>query len=700
MSRSMVSRVFPAVALAILVAAPDIADAAAAARPARRDDRVDRPALDRIRTDSRERWQRWRGAEFRRLLTDRNAPSSPHLAGVPRTLQPVGVTDEGRPLYLQTSNVTAARTVSADRLWPDGVLGLLLGGENEVGELGIWDAGRARPTHQEFEGRLHVGNAGAADNFHATHVAGTIIGSGVHPEARGMSPAGQATSYDWEYDDEEMAGAATAGLLLSNHSYGYVCGWNWNPQESVWYWYGDTGVSEVEDVGFGFYGTNARAWDQIAVAAPDYLIVKAAGNDRSTTGPEPGGGHYVYNRRTGWQWSTVTRQADGADGGYDTIGYRGNAKNILTVGAVADIPAGYAAVTDVVMSSFSSWGPTDDGRIKPDLVANGIGLYSALDGADDDYASLSGTSMATPSVTGTLNLLVQHYRATQAGRTPLAATLKALVLHTADEAGASPGPDYSFGWGLLNATSAANVISASASDTSRIQERKLAPGQADTLRFVHDGSGTVRATICWTDPAGPTSEYVLDSPTLRLVHDLDLRVVRASDGQEFMPWVLDPAQPAAPATTGDNDRDNVEQVLIDPAETGTYLVIVSHEGSLQATQDFSLVITGLEATSAPTAVGDLPQASGLALRAAPNPFNPRTVISFELTRPGAVTLAIHALDGRRVATLVAGETLAAGPHTRSWDGRDDRGQRLGSGTYLARMTTGAAGESVKLMLVK
>lgn len=55
------------------------------------------------------------------------------------------------------------------------------------------------------------------------------------------------------------------------------------------------------------------------------------------------------------------------------------AKNTLTVGAVNDITAGYATTADVVMSSFSSWGPVDDGRIKPDIVANGVSLTSAGD---------------------------------------------------------------------------------------------------------------------------------------------------------------------------------------------------------------------------------------------------------------------------------------------------------------------------------
>lgn len=79
----------------------------------------------------------------------------------------------------------------------------------------------------------------------------------------------------------------------------------------------------------------------------------------------------------------------------------------------------------------------------------------------------------------------------------------------------------------------------------------------------------------------------------------------------------------------------------------------------------------------------------------PNPFNPRTEIAFDLARDGRVALTVHALDGRRVATLVDG-LLGAGPHRADWDGRDDAGQGVASGTYVYRLTT-AAGSVVRRM---
>jgi subtilisin family serine protease len=82
-----------------------------------------------------------------------------------------------------------------------------------------------------------------------------------------------------------------------------------------------------------------------------------------------------------------------------------NAKNILTVGAVSGILAGYAKKEDVVANSFSSWGPTDDGRIKPDIVADGVSVYSTLATNDSSYGYLNGTSMAAPGASGSLLLL-------------------------------------------------------------------------------------------------------------------------------------------------------------------------------------------------------------------------------------------------------------------------------------------------------
>ena len=515
-------------------------------------------------------------------------------------------TEKGRPLFYATHNLNAARTVGADRLWPGGVTGFDLAGANQLGELAIWDAGAVLTTHQEFGGRAVVWDGATGVHYHATHVAGTMVAQGVDADAHGMSPAAYLASYDWDSDESEMAAAAAGGLLVSNHSYGWATGWYWSSADSVWFWFGDTAVSEVEDAGFGAYVYGCQEIDQIAFDAPYYLMVKSAGNDRNDTGPEPGGEHYVWNEALGdYELSTTTRDPDGGLSGYDTVPYRGGCKNILTVGAVDDIPGGWTAPTDVVMSSFSGWGPTDDGRIKPDLVANGIALYSCYIDSDESYVQMSGTSMAAPNASGTMNLLAQHYRATHAGQTARAATLKSIVLHTAHEAGPADGPDYAHGWGLLDAEAAAELIADDVVFPARVAEHELADGQPDSVLVYSAGDLPLAATICWTDPPGTPPVWSVDAPDLLLVNDLDLRLERVADGTSYAPWVLDPANPSWSATTGDNFRDNVEKVQVAAPTAGLYRVIVGHKASLAgATQAYSLVLSGFsDQPQAPVVTG-------------------------------------------------------------------------------------------------
>ena len=157
---------------------------------------------------------------------------------------------------------------------------------------------------------------------------------------------------------------------------------------------------------------------------------------------------------------------------YDIITTYGTSKNILTVGAVYPIAYGYKKPWDVTMSTFSGWGPTDDGRIKPDVVADGINLLSSISTADNAYDYYSGTSMASPSAAGSLLLLQEYYSQLHSGAFMRAATLKGLTIHTADEAGSFPGPDYQNGWGLINIKKASDVIKAN-NTTHLIQENVL-----------------------------------------------------------------------------------------------------------------------------------------------------------------------------------------------------------------------------------
>lgn len=577
----------------------------------------------------------------------------------------------GIPLYYKTFNITAAQSTSAAECWPGGAGGFSLTGTGV--RLGIWDGGAVRTTHQEFTGRAVQREAQSPPlNFHATHVAGTMVAAGVNSNAKGMSFQANLDCHDWNNDVTEMTTAATTrNVRVSNHSYGYKTGWHFEfflseppqPRGGIpfggWVWYGDVSVDEFEDYYFGFYSFEAKAWDQVAHANPRFLWCKAAGNDRNE-GPPPGSEHRYYDPMSGQLLvGNTTRSKDG-NNGYDSISHSSTAKNGLTVGAVNDVAGGYRGPSSVSMSSFSCWGPTDDGRIKPDIVGNGVGLFSTLETSGSAYGSLSGTSMACPNVSGSIGLLIQHWRDTHpAEQDMLSSTMRGLVIHTADECGAADGPDYQHGWGLMNTLKAAQLISKDLLVPDTISERVLSQDGELELIVISDASSTeVRATLCWLDPPPafnlPPS---LDPTTKVLVNDLDLRMEGPSQVHE--PWVLNPALPSAPAVRGDNSVDNVEQVLVANSGSQAYRLKVSHKGTLNGgMQTYSLLISGAleirsEAESIPPQIASQNPASSANIGQLPT-------VAVTFSEPVFGVQAAHLTVNGSAATSVSGS--GAGPY--------------------------------------
>ncbi len=516
-----------------------------------------------------------------------------------------GIDEGGFPIYYTTHNVNAAATIGTNNLWPGGSSGLNLSSSSDflTGKLGLWDGGRVRTTHQEFSGRIAVVDNASSISSHATHVAGTLIAAGINPLSKGMSFGLQELkTWDYNSDVSEMANAATS-LLVSNHSYGAIAGWRYNSARAGtatdpnWEWYGDPAVSTYEDYKFGYYNSKAKDWDLISYNAPYYQIVKSAGNNRNDNGPAIGSPYWT--RTAGGQWQLVNARVQGAisdNNAYDIISAYANAKNVLLIGAVNAIPEGYTTPSDVVISSFSCWGPTDDGRIKPDVVANGVSLYSTASTGDAAYRSASGTSMAAPNASGSIFLLQELYHQKH-GDFMLSSTLRGIVCQTAHEAG-NIGPDYIFGWGLINMEGAAKLISNS-DNTQYIEEIPLYSGDTIKREIVAVGTDPLVVTIAWTDPAGTPLAYgpeMLNNRTPLLVNDLDLRITY--DSTTYLPWVLDAENPSEPATKGDNNVDIIEQVVIEnPIPGRTYSVTISHKGTLfDSVQVVSIIASGVGGT--------------------------------------------------------------------------------------------------------
>ena len=517
--------------------------------------------------------------EIRRVELEAKAAA----LGVPmRLVKPDGGVSElfafrgDDPLYRSTLNAEAAISSAASLIRQTPPYNLSGAGLR----VGVWDGGSVRATHREFGGRVTLRNPGSPLDDHGTHVAGTVAASGVDIRAKGMAPAVAVDSYDWDDDYTEMsaAGAAAAGdaqkLPISNHSYGYN--------------------GDLADQ--GRYEEIARGADSLANSLPFYLQFWAAGNEQKL-------------------FPTY--------GGYHTISFSQLAKNVVTVGAVNDaVTAGQRDPAKGTMSSFSSWGPTDDGRIKPDLVANGVELFSTVTSGDAAYEQRgwSGTSMASPSAAGSAALLVELFRREFGGQLPRASLLKALLIHTADDLG-NAGPDYKFGWGLINVKLAADLLLEHKNDPLRPKYYEGSVSNAakvQTYTFTWDGVSPIKATLCWTDPAG-AAQSAVDSRTRNLVHDLDLRITAPDGTTVLRPYVMPfvgtwtTASMALPATTGDNTTDNVEQVFAaNPGQSGTYTLTVTLDGSVTTpSQNFSLILTGAgEPVDPPPAVTFLAPANG------------------------------------------------------------------------------------------
>ena len=506
--------------------------------------------------------------------------------------------------YNNTKTESSLQTANAKPLQALGITGKDM-------NVGLWDGGVPYTSHPSLKGRV-VLKQSAAVALHPTHVAGTIAANNAIPEAKGFAPEATIWAYDYYSDIDEMTPAATKqGLLVSNHSYGL----------DYTKWTAGPGI-------FGRYEATARAYDELANAAPYYTMVFAAGNDRT----------YGYN---------PTKK------GSDLLSQAGVSKNTIVVASTKGTEdfSEVAKITSPItfLSVFSSWGPTDDFRIKPDISAKGDQVVSLSD--KGGTAVESGTSMATPAVTGVV-VLWQEYFHQLFGEYMYSATVRALMAHSAREAGEAEGPDYKFGWGLIDADAGAQVMREKTQKKAALAELTMNQGESLEYEFEYDGNQPLIATIAWNDPAG-SANNLTDSKIPVLVNDLDLKIVNVDTQQEFLPWALKNnkwnASGADIVERKVNSVDNIERVNVNSQVPGNYKVVVTHKGNLKGgSQDFTLIVSGAGTEMADIGNLSTKDQNFSKLNVYPNPTTDVVNVEGDLSELQGAGIMIYDMTGRKV----------------------------------------------------
>ena len=364
-------------------------------------------------------------------------------------------------------------------------------------------------SHIDFQGRVNnsfesTGQAGD----HQTPVSGTLGGGGnLDPNAKGMADGAfiYATTYEASHTDISMDLHFNREVVITNNSYA---------------------------VGCNNYSNNTRTVDQQIYANPTLIHVYAAGNANSEN----------CGYGAGNQWGNIT-------------GGPSQGKNIITAGATNSS----GQITD-----FSSRGPARDGRIKPDLSAQGSGVYTPQIG--NDYVNTQGTSFSSPNVAGVLAQLYQAYKTWNNGENPESALIKASLLNTANDLGHT-GPDYIYGWGHLNAFRAMKIIEENRYFDDVVEQNE----SIEHILTIPPDVKQARIMVYWSDfPGSPVSAKAL-------VNDLDMEL-STFDGEVLLPYILNPTPNAttlnAPATHGIDNLNNMEQVLINLPSAGDYTLTV------------------------------------------------------------------------------------------------------------------------------
>jgi len=369
---------------------------------------------------------------------------------------------------------------------------------------GLADDGAIGP-HIDYQGRLTQHTIGLGGS-HGDMTAGILMGCGnLDPTIVGSAPGSYLNMYSingYPHINNAQSNFLTLGTVITSTSYSQNCG--------------------------GVYDTDASQGDRQIRENPALIHVFSAGN--------AGNSDCGYGAGAGW--------------GNITGGYKA-AKNVIACGNLDFLGN---------LSNSSSHGPAADGRIKPDICANGVDQLSTAEG--NDYQVGGGTSAAAPSIAGIVATLYHAYRVLHNGQNPETSLLKACLLNTTRDKG-NPGPDYSFGWGRVNTLKAVKVL-----EENRYTSANIVQDSLNThVINVPAGLKQLRVMLYWLDQEGTPNA------SKALVNDLNLQLIDPGN-QPFNPWILDPTpNPVTldlPAVRGIDTLNNMEQVTIDNPPAGNF----------------------------------------------------------------------------------------------------------------------------------
>ncbi|MCB9933829.1 MAG: S8 family serine peptidase [Planctomycetes bacterium] len=238
-------------------------------------------------------------------------------------------------------------------------------------------------------------------------------------------------------------------------------------------------------------------------------------------------------------------------------------KNALVIAATED---------NGDIASFSSRGPTDDGRLVPHFAWNGVNLNSTWDTSDTAHNSISGTSMSAPSATGSIVLLSEMWQREMNNQELAPDVLRGILAATAGDK-YNQGPDYRFGFGIPDIKRACDLILANkASGGDHVIRGSIRQGDTMEYDLTVTSSATPLKVVCsWLDI------YASTSASVTLVNNIDLELVAPNGSTVHYPWrglTATGAQTYQWTRTGANNRDNIELAEVDVPTVGTWKVRV------------------------------------------------------------------------------------------------------------------------------